>query len=152
MKKKMRKMITVGAACAVAVAVAVVPGAAAKSPNAKGPKPSALTVVVSSPVTANGAVTVTGNLKAKQSCRKNRTAHVGFTGSGTPVDVTTRPNGDFTATLTAPATAGAYALNVSVDAAVRKTKAKGTNKGKGKKKGHKVNCAAVTSDTPVTVG
>lgn len=148
----MRKMIMAGATCVVAAALVAAPGVGAKSPNALGPKPSALTVTVSSPITAGGAVTVTGNLKAIQSCRKGRTAHVGFTGSGTPVDVTTGPSGSFSATLTAPATAGSYTLNVSVDAAVRKTKAKGTGKGKGKKKGHKVNCPAASSDTPVTVG
>jgi len=143
----MNKLISACAICATAVAAVAVPSAL----GAKTTKPVASTVTVSATPTTidptTTSVNVTGNVLANSSCRKNRTLHFFYVTNGvesselatTPTPVTTRPNGDFTATLPPPPTTadGTTQVRAKVDETLRTFVVKGKKKGagKGKKKG-----------------
>ena len=67
-----------------------------------------VTVTAPSPPAGTTTTTATGNVKAQASCRKDRTVHLTLlkadgTAASPEVITTTRSNGDFTATITAPA-------------------------------------------------
>jgi hypothetical protein len=152
-RKTMRKLFAATAVCAVAAGLTVAPGAVGKAQT----KQVASTVTVSASPTAieptTTAVSATGNVFANSSCRKNRSVsfeYVSGTGVVTPtgVTVTTRPNGDYTATLPPPPTTadGTTVVRATVAQTLRTKAIKGKNKGadKGKKKGksqkRKFNC------------
>jgi hypothetical protein len=160
----MRKtIITMALGLALA---SVVAAPAVATPGPKAPKPpkaphsggGAVTLVAPSPAAGATTTTATGNVKAKASCRKSRTVHLTLskadgTAASPEVAVTTGPNGDFAATITAPAQPAptppattsppsTYTLNASVDFANRKS-------GKGKR-ARKHVCPALTA-APATI-
>lgn len=146
------------AICAAAIGLVAAPGAVAK----KGPKLVSGTVTVTAPNPATGTTTTTasGNVKATSSCRKGRTVHLTLLkADGTPasseVVTTTKSNGDFTATITAPAQPApvppattspptTYNLKTTVDQVNRKS-------GKGKKAKKFVCLAIEGTPVPITV-
>ena len=152
----MRKIMTAGFVCLLVAGLAVAPGALAK----KGPKrvSGTVTVTATNPPAGSTTTTATGNVKANSSCRKNRTVHLSLLkADGTPasseVVTTTRSNGDYTATITAPAQPApvppamtspptTYTLKATVDQVNRKS-------GKGKK-AKKFVCLAIES-APVAI-
>jgi hypothetical protein len=158
----MKKVISACAVCAVAVGLVVVSSAGA----VKSTKQVASTVTVSATPTTidptTTAVNVTGNVLANSSCRKNRTVHFfyvtgGVAGPEVGTAVTTRSNGDFSATLLPPSTAadGTTQVRATVDETLRTKVIKGKKKGagKGKKKGaikkRKFNCLEGSGDSNV---
>ena len=160
----MRKLITATAVCALAVGLATAPGALAKKSvkQVSGTVSVAVSSLTTSPATT--ALTVSGNVKANSSCRKDRTVRFAFVNSTTlaetPVATTvvTGPNGDYTASLAPPPTDGTYALRANVDETIRTKTVKGKRKGanKGKKQGNvrkrKFNCLEIVGNSaPITV-
>jgi hypothetical protein len=161
----MRKLFTATAVCALVVGLTAVPGAVGKAQT----KQVASTVTVSASPTAieptTASVSATGNVFANSSCRKNRSVsfdYVSGTGVVTPTGVTatTKPNGDFSATLPPPPTTadGTTTVRATVAETLRTKVIKGKNKGanKGKKKGNtqkrKFNCLeGVGSSNALTV-
>jgi hypothetical protein len=146
----------------IAIAVAVLAGCLVLAPASsgkKGPKlvPAAVTVAASpSTVTpSTTTVTVTGNVKANSSCRKNRTVEFSYIGTGgtTALAVTavTGPNGDFTAVLPKPTDAApaTVTLQASLDQIDRKVGSK--KKGQKPKKGRKFTCLAAQGQTTLTI-
>jgi hypothetical protein len=158
----MRKLFTATAVCALAVGLTVAPGVSGKAQTkqvASGVTVSAAPTTVDPTTTA---VSATGNVKANSSCRKNRTVtfdYVSGTGVVTPTGISavTGPNGDFSATLPAPATTadGTTTVRATVTETIRTKVIKGKNKGanKGKKKGktqkRKFNCLSGTGTSNV---
>ncbi|MGZ5336637.1 MAG: hypothetical protein ACXWDT_01175 [Solirubrobacterales bacterium] len=160
----MRKTIIMMAAGLALASVVAAPAVA--TPGPKAPKPpkaahgigGAVTLAAPSPAAGQTTTTATGNVKARASCRKGRTVHLTLSkadGSAASSEVVTKtgPNGDFTATITAPAQPApippattspptTYTLNASVDQLNRKS-------GKGKR-ARKFVCKALTA-TPVTI-
>ena len=132
----MRKLITVLASGALTAGLVVAPSAIA----VKAPKPVSATVsVVPTPTTVTPTttnVTVSGNVSATSSCRKD------VTGS----------NGDYTVVLPKPTDAAPATVLVraTVDQVLRKTGSK--KKGKKNKKGRQIDCLTTTADsTPLTI-
>jgi hypothetical protein len=155
----MRKLISAGVVCALAIGLVAVPGAVAK----KGVKnvggsvsvnvtPTNVTVLTPPGTTPNPTtLTVTGNVASNSGCRKNRTVHFYYSGAPlvelttTPTPVTTGPNGDYTATIPSPTTTGQTVL-VKVDQAFRKFASK--RKGKKPKRGRTAfNCQELTGSS-----
>src|SRR5262245_45268728 len=162
----MKKLITACAVSAVAVAAVAAPSAL----GVKSTKQVVSTVTVSAtPTTIDPMTTevnVTGNVLANSSCRKDRTMHFFYVTDGsestelatTPTPVTTRPNGDFSATLPPPppkTADGTTQVRAKVDETLRTKKIKGKKKGagKGKKKGaakkRKFDCLSGSGDSNV---
>ena len=157
----MRKLFAATAVCALAVGLTVTPGAVGKTKTKNVASEVSLTA---SPTTVSLAdlvatpITVSGNVKANSSCRKNRTVTFTYNGASVataPTPVVTGPNGDYTATLLEPTTAGTLSANV-LEALRTKTikgKNKGAGKGKnnGKNKKTKFNCQADVTAPTVTI-
>ena len=161
----MKKLIIACAVTAVALAAVAAPSAL----GVKSTKQVVSTVTVSATPTTidptTTAVNVTGNVQANSSCRKVRTMHFFYVTGGvestelatTPTPVTTRSNGDFSATLPPPPTTadGTTQVRAKVDQTLRTKVIKGKKKGagKGKKKGavkkRKFNCLAGSGDSNV---
>ena len=161
----MRKLPIAIAAGVLALSLAAAPAVVAK-PGPKSPKSpknvGGTVTVVPTPTTIEEATTtvaVTGNVKAKSSCRKNRTVRFSYTdASGTTVlaeTAVTKPNGNYSVTLPKPSTTGpaTATLTATVDQTVRKTKGSSKGKKKGHKKGkaRKFNCLEVTGTATLTV-
>jgi hypothetical protein len=158
----MRRIISAGAVCAMAIGLVVAPSAVGKA----APKQvsGAVSVLVSpNPVPfTTTVVTASGNVAASSSCRKDRTVRFQYvntrTGAVEPLAVTavTRSNGDYTASLprpavpTPPATLPqTYVLQATVDQTERKVGSK--KKGKKKKRGRQFICLQVSGQSsPVT--
>jgi hypothetical protein len=151
----MRKLFIAIAVGALAACLAVAPAAIAK----KGPKlVSGAVTVAATPSTVTPAtttITVTGNVKANSSCRKDRTVRFSYVGAGGTTALTetaeTRSNGDFTAVLPKPADAApaTVMLRASVDETDRKVG--GKKKGKKSKKGRKITCLSAQGEATLTV-
>ena len=154
----MRKLITVLAAGALTAGLVVAPSAIA----VKAPKPVSATVsVVPTPTTVTPTttnVTVSGNVSATSSCRKDRTVRFAYvnttTSAVTPLAETavTGSNGDYTVVLPKPTDAAPATVLVraTVDQVLRKTGSK--KKGKKNKKGRQIDCLTTTADsTPLTI-
>jgi hypothetical protein len=163
-RKTMRKLITATAACALAVGLATAPGAVAKKSVKQVPGTVSVAVSPATTTPTTTALTVTGNVKANSSCRKDRTVRFAFVNSATlaetPAATTavTRSNGDYTAALAPPTTDGTYVLRATVDETIRTKKVKGKRKGasKGNKQGdlrkRKFNCLEIVgTSAPTTV-
>jgi hypothetical protein len=160
-------IMALGLAAAGVLAAPAVGTPGPKAPKApKAPKPpkaahghsGTVSLAAASPAVGATTTTATGNVKSTGSCRKNRTVHLTLLkADGTPaaseVVTTTGPNGDFTATIAAPAQPApvppattsppsTYTLNASVDQTNRKS-------GKGKR-ARKHVCLALTA-APVTI-
>lgn len=158
----MRKMIGACAVSALVVGLVAVPGAIGKA----APKQVSGTVSVlvsPNPVPSTATnVTVSGNVGASSSCRKDRTVRFQYVNTATgavqpqAVIAVTGPNGDYTATLqrptvTAPATLPqTFVVQATVDQAERKVGSKKKGK-KKKKRGRQFICLQVSGQsTPVT--
>lgn len=149
----MRRTIIALAACLVVVGLVAAPGAVGKK-KTKAPRliGGTVTLVAPSPAAGVHTTTATGNVAAQASCRKNRYVRLtlfnadGVTPAGAEVDVTTGPNGDYTAPITLPAptppATATYTLKASVDQLYRKS-------GKGKKS-KKFICGVLTA-APVSI-
>jgi hypothetical protein len=160
----MRKLITATAVCALGLGLIAAPGAF----GVKSIKQVPGTVsVLASPATVpptTTTVAASGNVQATSSCRKDRTVRFAFVNSATLAETpaattaTTGPNGDYSATLTAPTVDGTYVLRATVDETIRTKKVKGKRKGadKGRKQGNlrkrKFNCLEIVGQSaPITV-
>jgi hypothetical protein len=150
----MKKLISVTALCALVVGLLAAPGAL----GVKSPKQVASTVTVSvtpNPVVAGAPATASGNVQSNSSCRKNRTVvleWVDTSNVATPAGTaTTRPNGDYTAAVTAPTTIGTYTLRATVQGPVLRRV--GKKKGEHAKRGRQFSCnaSAPASSSPVIV-
>jgi hypothetical protein len=151
----MKKLISAGVVCAVAVGLVAVPGAL----GVKSPKLVSGTVSVGvSPIPlpdTTTSVSVSGNLASNSSCRKDRTLHFSWVTNGVPGaevgSAVTRSNGDFSATLPRPtdtsATTSSVNLRTTVDQVTRKVGSK--KKGKKTKKGRAFECLTISADVPV---
>jgi len=163
----MRKLVGATAVCAIAVGLAVVPGAGAVPGNGNGngssngtghtPKQVSGTVSVNvTPTTVTSTttnVTASGNVFATSGCRKDRTVRFSYV-NGTTVTplattVETGPNGDYTATLSKPTDTNpptsSVILRATVDQATRKVGSK--KKGKRNKRGRQFNCMEVSGQS-----
>ena len=160
-RNQMRKLFTATAVCALAVGLTVAPGAVGKKSVKRVTSTVTLTAL---PTTINSTatpVTVTGNVKANSSCRKNRTVHFHYlTGGNMSAEMgtaTTRSNGDFSATLAAPSPLvdGTTQVHAVVDETFRKKVIKGKKKGATQKRkflclqGEGLSNALVTDDPTV---
>lgn len=161
----MRKFLTASAICALAVGLTVAPGAVAKTKTKSVTSTVTLSATPANTGTggATANVSVSGNVQANSSCRKNRTVHLyyvvgGVEGAEVGTPVVTGPNGDFKATLPAPSPltdSTSTLVRAKVDQTFRTKVIKGKNKGasKGKKNGKvkktKFNCLAGTGDSNV---
>ncbi len=154
----MKKLMSVIAVGALAVGLTAAPSAIAK----QGPKSVPATVtVVPTPTTIDATTTtvsVSGNVAASSSCRKDRTVRFsyvnGATGAVTPLATTavTGPNGDYTAVLPKPTDTGpaSVTLRATVDQSIRKVGSK--KKGKKAKKGRQFICLEASGQSvPITV-
>ena len=151
----MKRLISVGAVCAVTVAAVAAPSAL----GVKSTKQVASSVTVDvtpNPVVAGGAATGSGTVSSNSNCRKDRTVALEWVdGSSvaTPAgSAETKGSGKYTADLTAPAVAGTYTLRATVQGPVTR-KVGSKKKGKKTKKGRRFSCNASlpTSSGPVTV-
>lgn len=162
----MRKTLSCTVACLALAGLIAAPAATSAPKTPKPPKaPKApkgiggvVTVTAPSPAAGTTTTTATGNVKARASCRKNRTVRLTLLkADGTPASsesvTTTGPNGDFSALITAPAQPApvppamtappsTYTLKTTVDQTNRKS-------GKGKR-ARKFVCGALEG-APVTV-
>ncbi len=150
----MRKLVSACAVCAVAIGLVTVPSAM----GVKTPKEVSGTVGVSvtpNPVpTATTSVTASGNVATSSSCRKDRTVTFAYSPAGpdlSGITATTRPNGDYTATLPPPTTTGATLQVTVLDGGFRKVGSK--KKGKKTKRGRRFHCAAILppASAPITL-
>ena len=142
----MRKLISAGVVCAVAVGLVVVPGVAAK-PAAKT-VPAAITVSESpSPVTAGAPVAASGNVFSKITCGKYRTVTLEWVDTAQIATLagtaTTGPTGAYSTTVNAPAAAGDYTLRATITEVDRKV----GGKHKKNKKGRRFVCSGATGST-----
>lgn len=154
----MKRLISAGALCAVAVATVAVPGAL----GVKSAKQVGGTVSVGvTPTTVDAtttAVTASGGVASNSGCKKGRTVHLAYV-NGTTVGpeigiTTTGPNGKFTATLPKPTDTNppttSVVLRATVDQAIRKVGSK--KKGKKTKKGRRFDCLQITGDSaPIAI-
>src|SRR5262249_39226895 len=160
----MKKLIGATAVCALAVGLAIAPGAGAvkggngNGPNGtKGPKqvPGSVSVAVT-PTTITSAttgVTATGNVGASSGCRSGRTVRFAYVNGSPrttlPQMVVTGPNGDYTASLPKPTDTNpptsSVILQATVDQAIRKVGSK--KKGKKHKRGRQFLCMAITGQS-----
>jgi hypothetical protein len=151
----MRKLCTLIALGALAAGLVAAPGAIGKKSPKQVPASVTLTATPSTLGATATTVTVSGNVQATSSCRKDRTVRFSYTGAAGTTDTgattVTRSNGDFTAVLTKPADVApaTVTLTATVDAADRKVGSK--KKGKKSKKGRKINCLSATGSTPLTI-
>jgi len=159
----MRKLVTASVVCALAIGLTAVPGAIGKKSVKQVQSFVTLSATPASDPTTGATtdVTVSGNVKANSSCRKNRTVHFayligGIAGPEVGTPATTRSNGDFSATLPpSPLVDGTAQVRATVDQTPRTKKIKGKKKGanKGKKKGktkkRKFNCLSGYGDSNV---
>ena len=157
----MRKLVSAIAVGALAVGLTAAPGALAKKSvkQVQSNVTVSATPIVDATTTATTAVTVSGNVKANSSCRKNRTVHLYYVVNGVQGaevgTVETRSNGDFDASLAPPSplTDGQAQVRAVVEQTFRTKTIKGKKKGalKGKKKGatnkRKFNCLEGSADT-----
>jgi hypothetical protein len=153
----MKKLISAGVVCAVAVGLVAVPGAL----GVKSPKLVSGTVSVGvSPLPLSDtttSVSVSGNLASNSSCRKDRTLHFSWVTNGVPGaevgSAVTRSNGDFSAILSRPTdtstTTSSVSLRTTVDQVTRKVGSK--KKGKKAKKGRQFECLTISADVPVAL-
>jgi hypothetical protein len=160
----MRKLVSAGVVCALAIGLVAVPGALAK----KGPKlvGGAVSVNVTPTTFTTGDTTVTtasvnGNVASNSNCRKFRTVRFEWVDAATnlvvpPAIATTSPtgpNGDYSAvvprpSVTNPPTTSVY-LRAIVDPATRKV---GSKKKRKTKKGRVFNCQQITGQSaPVSI-
>jgi hypothetical protein len=154
----MKKLISAGAVCAVAVATVAVPSAL----GVKSAKQVGGTVSVGvTPTTVDATtatVTASGGVASNSGCKKDRTVHFAYvngTTVGPEVGTTaTGSNGKYTVTLpkptdTNPPTASVV-LRATVDQATRKVGSK--KKGKKTKKGRRFDCLQITGDSaPIAI-
>jgi hypothetical protein len=157
-ESEMKKLISAGAICAVAVAVVAVPSAL----GVKSPKQVGGTVSVNvTPTTVDAtttSVTASGGVSSNSGCKKNRTIHFAYVNGTTvgPVVGTTETgsNGKYSVTLpkptdTNPPTASVV-LRATVDQVIRKVGSK--KKGKKTKKGRRFDCLQITGDSgPIAI-
>jgi hypothetical protein len=156
MKKEgtMKKLLSAGVVCALAIGLVAVPGAVAK----KGPKlvGGAVSVnVAPNPLpNATTTVTVTGNVASNSGCRKDRDITFAWVNGAivTPATGTaiTGSNGDYTATVSRPTDTAPTTTSVILRATVAQEFRKVGSKKKGKKdkKGRQFNCLAFSGDSP----
>jgi hypothetical protein len=152
----MKKLISATAVCALAVGLVAVPSALGVK-STKQVASSVTVNVVPTTVVAGGSVTASGNVSSNSSCRKDRTVSLQWLDSlsapvGSPTTTTTKSNGSYSTTVTAPATAGTYTLQATVQGPVIR-KVGGKKKGQRTKKGRQFSCnaSAPTSSSPETV-
>lgn len=150
----MRKLISVCAVCAMAVAVVAVPNAlGVKSAKQVGGTVSVSVTPTTVDATTTG-VTASGRVASNSSCKKGRTVHFAYvngTTVGPEVGMTsTRSSGKYTVdvpppTDTNPPTASVV-LRATVDQVTRKVGSK--KKGQKTKKGRRFDCLQLTGDSP----
>jgi hypothetical protein len=154
----MRKLISAGAVCAVAVGLVVVPNAL----GVKSAKQVGGTVTVgATPTTVDStttAVAASGAVASNSGCKKDRTVHFAYVNGATVTPLaetaTTKGNGSYSATLpkptdTNPPTASVV-LRATVDPVTRKVGSK--KKGKKTKKGRAFNCLQLSGDSaPIAI-
>ena len=154
----MKKLISAGAVCAVAVGLVVVPNAfGVKSAKQVGGTVS-VSVTPTTIETTTTTVTASGTVASNSNCKKDRTVHFAYV-NGTTVTplvatATTKGNGSYSATLPKPADTNpptsSVVLRATVDPMTRKVGSK--KKGKKTKKGRVFNCLQLTGDSaPIAI-
>jgi hypothetical protein len=150
----MKRLLSACAVCAVAVGVVAVPSALGVKTTKEVFGTVSVTVTPNPVPVGVTSVTASGNVATSSDCRKDRTVTFAYSPAGpdlSAITATTRPNGDYTATLSAPTTSGAT-LQVSVsDGGFRKVG--GKKKSKRDKKGRQIHCNAIgpSASAPVTL-
>jgi hypothetical protein len=150
----MRKLVSACALCAIAVGVVAVPSAMGVKTTKEVSGTVSVTVTPNPVPATTTSVTASGNVATSSSCRKDRTVTFAYSPAGpdlSAITATTRPNGDYTATLPTPTTTGATLQVTVVDGGLRKVGSK--KKGKKSKKGRQFHCAAIgpTASAPITL-
>jgi hypothetical protein len=154
----MKKLISAGAVCAVAVGLVAVPNAL----GVKSAKQVGGTVTVAASPTTIDATTTTvnasGSVASNSNCKKGRTVHFAYVNGGTVTPLaetaTTKGNGSYTATLPKPTDTNppttSVVLRATVDPLTRKVGSK--KKGKKTKKGRAFNCLQLAGDSaPIAI-
>jgi hypothetical protein len=154
----MRKLISAGAVCAVAIGLVVVPNAF----GVKSAKQVGGTVTVSATPTTIESTTTTvvasGGVASNSGCKKDRTVHFSYVNGATVTPLaetaTTGPNGSYTATLPKPTDTNppttSVVLRATVDPTTRKVGSK--KKGKKTKKGRAFSCLQISGDSaPIAI-
>jgi hypothetical protein len=154
----MRKLISAGAICAVAVGLIAVPNAlGVKSAKQVG---GTVTVPVT-PTTIDATtttVTASGSVASNSSCKKDRLVHFAYVNGATVTPLaetaTTKSSGKYEVTLPKPTDTNppttSVVLRATVDSAIRKVGSK--KKGKKTKKGRAFNCLEITGDSaPIAI-
>ena len=154
----MKKLISVGAVCAVAVGLVAVPNAL----GVKSAKQVSGTVsVTASPTTVEATTTTvsaSGSVASSSGCKKDRTVHFAYVNGATVTALaetaTTKGNGSYAATLPKPTDTNppttSVVLRATVDPLTRKVGSK--KKGKKTKKGRAFNCLQLTGDSaPIAI-
>ena len=154
----MRKLISAGAVCAVAVGLVAVPNAL----GVKSAKQVGGTVSVSvTPSTVDATtttVTASGGVASNSGCKKDRTIHFAYVNGSTVTPLvetaTTKSNGTYEVTVPKPVDTNpptsSVVLRATVDPVTRKVGSK--KKGKKHKKGRAFNCLQITGDSaPIAI-
>jgi hypothetical protein len=154
----MRKLISAGAVCAVAVGLVAVPNAL----GVKSAKQVGGTVTVAVTPTTIDATTTTlaasGSVASNSGCKKDRIVHFAYVNGATVTPLAesaeTKGNGSYAATLPKPTDTNppttSVVLRATVDPLTRKVGSK--KKGKKTKKGRAFNCLTFSGDSaPIAI-
>ena len=154
----MKKLISAGAVCAVAVGLVAVPNAL----GVKSAKQVGGTVTVSATPTTIDATTASvnasGSVASNSNCKKDRTVHFAYVNGATVTPLaetaTTKGNGSYAATLPKPTDTNppttSVVLRATVDPLTRKVGSK--KKGKKTKKGRAFSCLTFSGDSaPIAI-
>jgi hypothetical protein len=154
----MKKLISAGAVCAVAVGLVAVPNAlGVKSAKQVGGTVS-VSVTPTTIETTTITVTASGGVTSNSNCKKGRTVHFAYVNGTTVTPLTetamTKGNGTYAVTLPKPADTNpptsSVVLRATVDPLTRKVGSK--KKGKKTKKGRAFNCLQLTGDSaPIAI-
>lgn len=154
----MKKLISAGAVCAVAVGLVAVPNAL----GVKSAKQVGGTVTVSATPTTTDATTASvsasGSVASNSNCKKDRTVRFAYVNGATVTPLaeiaTTKGNGSYAATLPKPTDTNppttSVVLRATVDPLTRKVGSK--KKGKKTKKGRAFSCLTFSGDSaPIAI-
>jgi len=154
----MKKLISAGAVCAVAVGLVAVPNAL----GVKSAKQVGGTVTVSATPTTidatTASVSASGSVASNSNCKKDRTVRFAYVNGATVTPLaetaTTKGNGSYTATLPKPTDTNppttSVVLRATVDPLTRKVGSK--KKGKKTKKGRAFSCLTFSGDSgPIAI-
>jgi hypothetical protein len=154
----MKKLISAGAVCAVAVGLVAVPSAlGTKSAKQVGGTVS-VGVTPSTVDATTTSVTASGTVASNSNCKKGRTVHFAYVNGATVTPLaetaTTKGNGSYSAIVPKPADTNpptaSVVLRATVDPMTRKVGSK--KKGKKTKKGRVFNCLQITGDSaPIAI-